>query len=176
MSSPKITRMFGGLPCAAGAVPWADAKGALTRAASARTSERVVIGSPRDGGARARHRYLPRVHPGGHFTVPSGCMQSSRERNRAARLGRRMQGRRLVPRALDADDRGVTLVDEPLLIGPHRFRSRLFLGTGKYPSMESMVDALAVSGTQCVTVAVRRLSLGTPQGKTLLDYLPRDKY
>ena len=71
---------------------------------------------------------------------------------------------------------GVTLVDQPLLIGPHRFSSRLFLGTGKYPSMESMVDALAVSGTQCVTVAVRRLELGVPKGKTLLDYLPRDKY
>ena len=75
----------------------------------------------------------------------------------------------------------VTLVDQPLILGPHRFTSRLFLGTGKYPSMESMVEALAVSGTQCVTVAVRRLQLGVPQpasgpGKSLLDYLPRDKY
>jgi len=39
-----------------------------------------------------------------------------------------------------------------------------------------MSRALEASGTQCVTVAVRRLELGTPQGKTLLDYLPRDKY
>ena len=70
----------------------------------------------------------------------------------------------------------VTLVDTPLQIGPHRFTSRLFLGTGKYPSMESMVEALAVSGTQCVTVAVRRMQLGVPQGKTLLDYLPRERY
>ncbi len=71
---------------------------------------------------------------------------------------------------------GVTLVDQPLILGPHRFSSRLFLGTGKYPSMESMVEALAVSGTQCVTVAVRRLQIGVPQGKSLLDYLPRDRY
>lgn len=70
----------------------------------------------------------------------------------------------------------MTLVDQPLILGPHSFRSRLFLGTGKYPSMESMVEALEVSGTQCVTVAVRRMQSGVPDGKTLLDYLPRDRY
>ncbi|MEY3162488.1 MAG: to thiamine biosynthesis protein ThiG [Planctomycetota bacterium] len=69
-----------------------------------------------------------------------------------------------------------TLHDEPLRIGKHTFTSRLFLGTGKYPDMDTMVRALDVSGTQCVTVAVRRMSVGTPQGKTLLDYLPRDRY
>ena len=42
--------------------------------------------------------------------------------------------------------------------------------------MDSMVEALDVSGTQCVTVAVRRMQLGAPEGETLLDYLPRDKY
>ena len=41
--------------------------------------------------------------------------------------------------------------------------------------MESMVESLEVSGTQCVTVAVRRMQLGTPDGKTLLDYLPEDE-
>jgi thiazole synthase len=75
----------------------------------------------------------------------------------------------------------VTLTDAPLTLGPHRFTSRLFLGTGNYPSMESMQEALAVSGTQCVTVAVRRMQLGVPQtageaARTLLDYLPRQKY
>jgi thiazole synthase len=68
------------------------------------------------------------------------------------------------------------LVDSPLVLGRHSFTSRLFLGTGKYPTMDSMVESLEVSGTQCVTVAVRRMQLGVPQGKTLLDYLPRDKY
>jgi len=75
-----------------------------------------------------------------------------------------------------AHDPHVTIVDAPLVIGPHTFTSRLFLGTGKYPSMESMVAALEISGTQCVTVAVRRLQLGVPEGRSLLDYLPRDKY
>lgn len=67
-------------------------------------------------------------------------------------------------------------VDAPLVLGPHTFTSRLFLGTGKYPTPECMVEALATSGTQCVTVAVRRLQLGVPQGRSLLDYLPRDRY
>lgn len=68
------------------------------------------------------------------------------------------------------------LADRPLVLGPHSFTSRLFLGTGKYPSMESMVDSLTASGTQCVTVAVRRLQVGVPQGRSLLDWLPREKY
>ena len=68
------------------------------------------------------------------------------------------------------------LRDEPLRIGPHTFHSRLFLGTGKYDDLEVMQRALAVSGTECVTVAVRRLQLGVPDGKTLLDYLDTAKY
>ncbi len=69
-----------------------------------------------------------------------------------------------------------TLVDTPLVLGEHSFTSRLFLGTGKYPDMETMQQALELSGTQCVTVAVRRMEIGAPEGKTLLDYLPRDRY
>lgn len=68
------------------------------------------------------------------------------------------------------------LTDARLTIGKHEFTSRLFLGTGKYPTPESMVEALEVSGTQCVTVAVRRLQLGVPQGRSLLDYLDRERY
>ena len=66
--------------------------------------------------------------------------------------------------------------DRPLVIGPHEFGSRLFLGTGKYADLQVMEQALEVSGTQCVTVAVRRMKLGVPEGKTLLDYLDLDRY
>ena len=66
--------------------------------------------------------------------------------------------------------------DRPLRIGTHTFLSRLFVGTGKYPTLELMRDALLASGTQCVTVAVRRLQLGVPAGKSLLDYLDRERY
>ena len=68
------------------------------------------------------------------------------------------------------------LQDEPLEIGPHTFSSRLFVGTGKYPDLEIMQAALEVSGTDCVTVAVRRLELGVPPGKSLLDFLDTGKY
>ncbi|MEZ5962377.1 MAG: thiazole synthase [Planctomycetota bacterium] len=66
--------------------------------------------------------------------------------------------------------------DAPLVIGGHTFSSRLFVGTGKYPDLDVMQRALEASGTQCVTVAVRRLQLGVPQGKSLLDYLDRGRY
>ena len=68
------------------------------------------------------------------------------------------------------------LKDKPLQLGPHTFTSRLFVGTGKYEDLEVMRRALDVSGTQCVTVAIRRLQLGVPKCKSLLDYLDRDRY
>lgn len=66
--------------------------------------------------------------------------------------------------------------DAPLRVGSHTFLSRLFVGTGKYADLDVMDRALAASGTQCVTVAVRRLQLGVPAGKSLLDYLPRERF
>lgn len=66
--------------------------------------------------------------------------------------------------------------DKPLQLGSHTFTSRLFVGTGKYEDLDVMRAALDVSGTECVTVAVRRLELGVPEGKTLLDYIDRDRY
>jgi len=47
----------------------------------------------------------------------------------------------------------------PLVIAGREFRSRLLVGTGKFPSPESMRDALAASGTELVTVALRRADL-----------------
>ncbi len=50
------------------------------------------------------------------------------------------------------------------------------MGTGKYPSMEVMRDALEASGTELVTVAVRRLSLKDRPRESLLDYIDTDRY
>jgi thiazole synthase len=61
--------------------------------------------------------------------------------------------------------------DEPLPIGGHVFTSRLFLGTGKYASVEETLAALTASGTQLVTVALRRVDLSRNQGPNLLDAL-----
>lgn len=66
--------------------------------------------------------------------------------------------------------------DDLLKIGKHEFTSRLIVGTGKYPSVEVMQQAHQASGTQLVTVAIRRINLDERSGKTLLDYIDRSTY
>ena len=56
------------------------------------------------------------------------------------------------------------------------FNSRLIVGTGKYASYDVMRDALAASGADVVTVAVRRERLIDAQGKSLLEYLDLSRY
>jgi len=64
---------------------------------------------------------------------------------------------------------------DPLVIGGKEFQSRLIVGTGKYPTLELMEQCHEASGADMVTVAVRRMELpGT--GKTLLDYIDRDRF
>ncbi|MGH7659685.1 MAG: thiazole synthase [Vulcanimicrobiaceae bacterium] len=63
-----------------------------------------------------------------------------------------------------------------LKIGTYEFKSRLIVGTGKYPDLDTMQRAHAASGTELVTVAIRRIHLDDPSGKTLIDYLDRDRY
>jgi thiazole synthase len=62
-------------------------------------------------------------------------------------------------------------MSDELLIGGKRFKSRLILGTGRYRTMEDMVQAVEASGTEMITVAIRRLDLDDPGKKTLLDYI-----
>lgn len=63
-----------------------------------------------------------------------------------------------------------------LKIGKYEFTSRLFVGTGKYTSFQQMADALTASGTQCVTVAVRRVNISDRSKESLLDFIDRKKY
>jgi thiazole synthase len=63
-----------------------------------------------------------------------------------------------------------------LVIAGVELRSRLFLGTGKYPTDESMVAALKASGCELVTVALRRLDLDDPKKKTILDVIDWKRY
>lgn len=63
-----------------------------------------------------------------------------------------------------------------LKIGAHTFSSRLIVGTGKYPDLIVMQHAHDASGTELITVAIRRIHLDDPSGKTLIDYLDRDRY
>jgi len=64
--------------------------------------------------------------------------------------------------------------DESLILGGRAFRSRLIVGTGKYPSFEVMRRCHEASGTEMVTVAVRRVDLSRA-GESLLDYIDTDK-
>ncbi len=65
-----------------------------------------------------------------------------------------------------------------LTIAGRQFSSRLFLGTGKFPSNETMRDALAASGTEIVTVALRRADLtGTRDPyANILEFIDPEKY
>ena len=65
---------------------------------------------------------------------------------------------------------------EPLRIGDRSFDSRLLVGTGKYATMELMQKSIEASGTQIVTVAVRRERLFNDQGQSLLEFLDLDRY
>ncbi|MBI4550632.1 MAG: thiazole synthase [Candidatus Latescibacteria bacterium] len=63
-----------------------------------------------------------------------------------------------------------------LKIGDREFHSRLILGTGKYPNFDAMVQSFEASGTEMVTVAIRRVNLDDKSGQSLLDYIDRKKY
>ncbi len=71
------------------------------------------------------------------------------------------------------------MADQRLRIGPFAFDSRLFVGTGKYATLELMRDALDASGCQVVTVAVRRDVLspdGRKKEQSILDYIDPQRY
>ncbi|MFV2069670.1 MAG: thiazole synthase, partial [Pirellulales bacterium] len=63
------------------------------------------------------------------------------------------------------------ITTDALRIGTHCFESRLIVGTGKYATYALMRESLDVSGTECITVAVRRERLVDAEGKNLLDFI-----
>ncbi len=62
-----------------------------------------------------------------------------------------------------------------LRIADREFSSRLLVGTGKYRSFQEMKRCHDLSGSDCVTVAVRRVNLTNRSEESLLDYIDRDK-
>lgn len=66
--------------------------------------------------------------------------------------------------------------DQPLKLGTHILRSRLIVGTGKYSSYELMRDCLETSGSEVITVAVRRERLVDADGRNILDFIDLDQY
>jgi thiazole synthase len=67
-------------------------------------------------------------------------------------------------------------MNDPLVIGDRTFGSRLIVGTGKFGSYEAMRDALEASGTELVTVALRRVDLEATGGPDILEYIDPDRY
>ncbi len=71
---------------------------------------------------------------------------------------------------------GVDGDDDALVIGGVRFTSRLFAGTGKFASGDVAAAALAASGTQLVTVAIRYVDLDEPRRSGVLEGVDLTRY
>lgn len=67
------------------------------------------------------------------------------------------------------------MMNDTLVIAGQTFRSRLIVGTGKYPSNAVMADAHRASGTEMVTVAVRRVDLSDRSKGSLVDSIDTSK-
>ena len=66
--------------------------------------------------------------------------------------------------------------DAPLTLGSHSLQSRLIVGTGKYATFEQMQECLEASGSDVITVAIRRERLVDKQGRNILDYIDLKRY
>jgi len=64
---------------------------------------------------------------------------------------------------------------DKLVVAGREFSSRLIIGTGKYETYQQNADALAASGADMVTVAVRRVNLTNPDEPLLIDYIDPKK-
>jgi thiazole synthase len=74
-----------------------------------------------------------------------------------------------------AADKSAAL-DAPLEIAGREFTSRLILGTGKYKDNPTMAEAITASGTEIVTVAVRRVDLDRTKEEGILYHLDQEKW
>ncbi|MBT7449496.1 MAG: sulfur carrier protein ThiS [Rhodospirillaceae bacterium] len=68
------------------------------------------------------------------------------------------------------------LESDVLEVAGRRFNSRLLVGTGKYKDFEETAEAIAASGAEIVTVAVRRVNIADPSQPMLIDFVDPAKY
>src|SRR5437773_689323 len=64
---------------------------------------------------------------------------------------------------------------DPLIIAGREFSSRLIIGTGKFGSYGTMRAAIEASGTEMVTVALRRVDLDATGGPDILEFIDTDR-
>lgn len=62
----------------------------------------------------------------------------------------------------------------PLKIGNREFHSRLFVGTGKFPSPQVMLEAVLASGSEMITVAMKRVNMLNEATDEMLTHINRD--
>jgi thiazole synthase len=64
-----------------------------------------------------------------------------------------------------------------LEIAGQKFKSRLILGTSRYPNPQIMLESLEASGTELITLSIRRLNLNATNGEeSVLGLIDRSKY
>lgn len=61
-----------------------------------------------------------------------------------------------------------------LKIGDREFHSRLFVGTGKFPSPEVMLEAIKASGSEMITVAMKRVNMMNEATDDMLTHINRE--
>ncbi len=61
-------------------------------------------------------------------------------------------------------------MNDVLTVGNITLKSRLIVGSGKYPDFQTTRDATLESGSELITVAVRRVNITNPNEENLLDY------
>jgi thiazole synthase len=67
-------------------------------------------------------------------------------------------------------------MSDELIIAGRAFRSRMLVGTGKFPSPDALRAVLETSRAEIVTVALRRADLGRPETDSILSVLDRERY
>ena len=67
-----------------------------------------------------------------------------------------------------------SIAADPLVLDDWTLHSRLFVGTGKYPDLETTEKALAISGSEVITVAIRRVDFDAEDH--LMNHIDPRKY
>ncbi len=77
---------------------------------------------------------------------------------------------------MDGSQGALAAADDVWTVAGRSFRSRLIVGTGKYKSLEETAAAIEASGTEIVTVAVRRVNLSDPKAPMLQDFVDPKRF
>lgn len=67
------------------------------------------------------------------------------------------------------------MLDDPLVIADRTFQSRLLVGTGKFPSAQALRESIEASGSEIVTVALRRVDLNSPEEEGIMSAIDGEK-